>query len=536
MRSLLALGVWSLVILGAACHGEDDPVLPLDAAELYSIFKVVPAGTPGAKEITNIPPALQSKVDGKLYVSPEPLLTFRDVEKIQFPDQTFGDFGGQRQVLNTLGRITFSEWGARRRARSEKEKGTRQLCFEDGVLTQIWTADGSMVMGRQGFFSFKGELSDLMDLNSRMQDALQALKEQPLRTISTSGEHPLGPGWSLQAEPADKGLRLRVKGPNRPAGGTYSADATLETKPSAPFLICWESRYCVLWAASAESLLSIRFTASGDPVVSAGEREQSLFYSDAPAAVRSEIEKVFPPRDGDPKTHFGIVEGTALFADRPAAGTIVSVWANYEPDTHDGENHKVTTDANGHFRIEGIHTPSRLVVSIDMLKWLHPNTKEVESTSGGALTFFSHLDTGQVRKLTLGGAGQPVTGRITDPANAQRDWSRSEVELVLVAPCSLTLEELRERKLNDMADVYEKFLKSDEGQAYRPANVALKADGTFRFERVPTAHYWIYVHPDGAEKGTRVGSLSMGMFPEGKSDQVRDVGALTLLDHDAPAY
>jgi hypothetical protein len=537
MRGLVSL---ALVVLGffARPLGAAEvspapatpPATPLDAAELFAVYKVVPSGTPGARELDRPSVRRAAGAVEKVRIAPRPVLTLRDVEKIPFKPEPADDPARPPRERSIHTWLTYSEWGARRRARAEGESMKGELVeVREGkihAVNKVW----GWSIGRTASFYIRGMLHEFADYDARLQAALKAIHEQPIATVREAGAHMLAPGWKLTAAPGEKGLQWQIDGPPRANGEPWTAKGELPMERGTPFLVCWETKCCVLWAASAEALVAVHFDPSGQAIVTSGEREFALRFEDAPASVRREIERAFPPRDGDPATRLGSIEGTVILAGQPAPGVTVQVITTFDADEHDGESFKMKTDPAGRFRFPKVHAPASVQISMEVMK--HGG----QEFSGPSLCFHAHLKKDQVLPFTLGGDGQPVAGRIVDPANPQRDWSKSQVEFVLVPPCSDTIAALREKKIGHLADGHENFLKTDGGRAYAPGKLALNADGSFRFARIPTAMYWIYVYPDGAGKGTRVKTLSLALLDGGRSDDVRDLGALTLLDHDVDQY
>jgi|GEM_PF-5447099 len=535
MRRLVSLAFVALFFGGFSLFAEDGPpATPLDAEGLFAVFKVVPAGTAGGRAI----PPLQRfpKLPENLWAAPRPVLTLRDVEEIQFPRQQVDDPTKPPRSRVVTGRLKYSEWGARRRAKAEGEsRGGKLAEFQDGATSAVREVFGWSI-GRTGQISFRGYLPDLANFDRRAQEALKMIREQPIQVIRTAGEQRLAPGWTLQGEAEKDELRLQVAGPPLPNGKPWTADARLAVDEGAPWMVCWETKCCVLWAASARELVSIHFEPSGEAIVARGEREEALRFADAPASVRRQIEKTFPPRDGDPAKRLGSIEGQLVLAGKPAPAVSIVVYTHFDADPHDGQTFTVKTDEAGHFRIPEVRAPSNIQISFEVMKWRHPNTGQLAETSGPAFCYHAHLVKDQVLKFDLGGEGQPVMGQLVDPANPQRDWSKSQMEFVLVPPCSETVAALRVGNIAYFADAYEDFLKTEAGRAYAPEKVTPRADGIFRLERVPSARYWIYVSPDGGATKVRVQALQMELLSGGKSDAALDLGKLKLLDHDAAPF
>jgi hypothetical protein len=530
----LALVVWALT--GSHLSAEDEaPASPLDAAELFSIYKVVPAGTVGGRVIPPIERTFPN-FPRDAWSAPHPILTLRDVEQIQFPPTPVDDPTKPPQNRIFIARLTYSEWGARRRARAEgQSKGGNFVEFHDREAVSARPV-GGLSMGREAFFQFRGYLADLADLDRRLQAALKAIQEQPIQVLHAGGAQALAPGWTLQADAGKDVLHLQIAGPPQANGKPWAADARLAADAGVPWMVCWETKCCVLWAASAQELVSIHFDPSGEPIVARGEREEALRFADAPASVRREIEKVFPPRDGDPATRVGTIGGRVILAGKPAPGVSLGVFTHYDADFQDGETFAVKTDDAGRFLLPGVRAPAQVQISLNLLKWVDPNSGKPKEISGPSLCFKSHLKKDQVLEFTLGGEGQPVIGHVIDPAHPQRDWSKGQVEFVLVPPSSEKVAALRAGRFPYFADAYENFRKSEAGRAYAPDKMPLQADGTFRFERIPSAEYWIYVNPDGGAMSTRVKTLHMELLPEGKSETALDLGELKLLDHDVAPF
>jgi hypothetical protein len=591
----LALALLAFGLSATAAEDEAKPATPLDPAALFAIYPVVPEGTPGAHamaraveprrqdldgddpqaprppatlpdvgkarpfalddgrytkpptKLETVPPAIAEalgaaelpvappklpKIDMGVWLAARPVLTLRDVEKIEFR----GVSKGSTRQYGFSGDLTYSESGARRRRRAETENQKKALAeCQDGRVSRVTLTDGWR-LGRNVSWEYRGWTPQFVDFNGRVQAALATIRDQPIEVVRETGEQALGPGWKLSTTAANGELQLQIAGPPGPEGKPWAAEARLKADAKAPFIACWESKCCVLWVATPEELVSIHFQPEGDALAEVGELEKTLRFSDAPASVRRHITQLFPPRDGDPAARTGNIEGTVLLAGKPAADVKVRVYATSDDELHEGQNFDMQTDEAGRFQFPAIRAPARVSISMDAIKYMHPNTKKVGATSGPSLAYEVQLKPNQKLDLILGGEGQPVTGRLIDPANPQRDWSKSQVEFVLVPPSSETVAKLRAGPLGFMADGYEEFLNYEQGAAYAPGKAKLAADGSFRFEHIPSAGYWVYVYPDGGEKGTRVKTLRMQLLPGGKSDEALDLGDLKFLGRDAAPF
>lgn len=508
---MIALGTGSILC-------AQDVAVPMDPLALY--FTAL--GIEGDKG-----EAFEFRVKGKPFrVSTKPILTIRDIESAHLLPQHESD---PTRVRSFSGSLQLTEWGSRRRARAIRG-------IPVGVVKNLATVTNGKLasygrifgtpMSRRESIGVVTTLDGLADYEQKFQDSLKAFHEQPIVVHREPGEHSLGPGWRIVATREDGGVRLGLEGPVRRDGNHWHSIALLPAKENAPFAVCWESKWCVLWAASAETLVGIRFQPDGTADVASGELEETLRMQDAPASVRKEIQTVFPPRDGDPATHVGSIAGTVILAGKPAANVEVQVYTHFDKDNHEGESFKVKSGDDGRFELPKVRAPADVQISMDVI-----NIGE-RMASGPSLSFHAHLDRDQKLECALGGEGRPVIGKIVDPQNEARDWSKSTVEFVLIPPASETVEQLRASGSHAMATGYEQFLKSEQGRPYALGPQPLGGDGTFNIPRVPAAAYWIYVTTEDGKVRRRVKGLSMRMVPDGKTDEELDLGGIPMTERD----
>ena len=496
----------------------DEPAIPMDPLALY----FTAFGVEGDKG-----DAFEFQVNGKpVRVSTKTVLTIRDFESVRLLPQQESD---PTRVRSFSGDLKLTEWGSRRRARSIRgiPVGVRKhlATVTNGQLASYERIFG-MPMSRRERIGVVTTLDGLADYEQRFQDALKAFHEQPIVVHREPGEHPLGPGWKVAATRENGEVRLRLDGPERADGHRWHANTLLPTKENGSFIVCWESKWCVLWAASAETLVGIRFHLDGTPEVSSGELEETLRMQDAPASVRKEIITAFPLRDGDPATHVGSIAGTVTLAGKPAANVEVQVFTHFDKDDHEGESFKVKSGADGRFEIPKVRAPASVQIGMQVI-----NIGQ-RMSSGPSLAFNARVDRDQKLECALGGEGRPVIGKIVDPQNEGRDWSKSTVEFVLIPPVSQTVEELRAGRSAVMAEGYEQFLKTEQGRPYALGPQPLGGDGTFNIPRVPAAAYWIYVTTEDGKVHRRVKGLSMRMVPDGKTDEKLDLGGIPMTERD----
>jgi hypothetical protein len=518
----------ALAVARSVAVADETPALPPDPVALYSIHKVVSDRDRFTREVVG--------PKGTVLIDSRPLLTLRDLELLTVRPFIAEDPRKPGQGTHASGRLTFSEWGARRRAKAESDNtGSKLATLRAGSVESIATVRGRS-LGRVQPFFMRGTAKEIAGFNERVQAALKDIQEQPIKTVREIGMQALAPGWKLETFPSDQGLQLKVSGPNGPGGMPWAAKAELPCATGAPFIVCWETKSCVLWAASARGLVAVHFSPEGSANVLMGELENTLRFQDAPASVREQIERVFPPRDGDPASKFGSIEGTVILANAVAPGITVEVITHFDRDDHDGQSFTTKTDENGRFRFDRVRAPCSVQISMDALQWIDPHSGKPKTTSGPSLCFHSHLAKDEKLEFTLGGEGRPVAGRIVDPENERRDWSKSHIEFVLVPPASEPVAAYRKTGFGYIVDAYEAFLRSKNGAAYAPRKHPLNADGTFRFDRIPSAGYWIYVYPDGATESRRIKALSMELTPGGKTDTPLDLGPLPFPPNDAPPF
>ena len=512
---MIALGSSSILC-------AEEVAVPMDPLALY--FTAL--GVEGDKG-----EAFEFQVKGKPFrVSTKPILTIRDIETVRLLPQRERD---PTRVRAFTGNFQLTEWGSRRRARA-----TRGIPV--GVVKNLATVtNGQLVsysrifgtpMSRRESIGIVTNLDGLADYEQKFQDSLKAFHEQPIVVQRDPGVHSLGPGWKVAATRESGGVRLGLDGPERPDGNRWQASTLLPAKENAPFAVCWESKWCILWAASAESLVGIRFHPDGSSEIASGELEETLRMQDAPASVRKEILTIFPLRDGDPATHVGSIAGTVILAGKPAANIEVQVFTHFDKDDHEGESFTVKSGADGRFEIPKVRAPSAVQISMQVI-----NIGKT-MTSGPSLAFHTHVDRDQKLECTLGGEGRLIIGKIVDPQNEMRDWSKSTVEFVLIPPSSDTVEQLRASGWHATATGYEQFLKTEQGRPYALGPQPLGADGTFDIPRVAAAAYWIYVTTEDGKVRRRVKGLSMRMIPDGKTDEKLDLGNIPMKDQDVSQY
>jgi uncharacterized protein (TIGR03067 family) len=190
---------------------------------------------------------------------------------------------------------------------------------------------------------------------------------------------------------------------------------------------------------------------------------------------------------------WGRIEGECVVNGKPIADQAIHIGAgrgDVEVNLHYSDD--VATDAAGRFGVDRV-PPVALYVQ--------PWFKHGESAF--SLLWFSGrtaIAAGQTTRITLPRVGRPLMGRVSLPAESGLRLADLTVEAELsLRPPSMSMRSGDE--LNREYAAYQAFLKSDLGHAFRREGIAVNADGTFRIEGLPEAHYVLYVTAYGKPAG-----------------------------------
>jgi hypothetical protein len=224
------------------------------------------------------------------------------------------------------------------------------------------------------------------------------------------------------------------------------------------------------------------------------------------------------------------IEGQVLIGSKPGADETVSM-SSSRP-YHDGQprlNHiyDLKTDAEGRFVFDRV-VPGEWRVGRQVLV-------RGDWTSGMRVMMSSHavrvvVEPGQTVRVTIGGTGRPVTGRVVVPSGSDRKVEFRQME------ASLT---------RDQARVAIPWFGDGGGAAAgedvpRSFAVAVKPDGSFRADDVPAGTYQLRIvlyepSPDsrmvyrGPLIGRVVREVEVPEMPGGRSDEPLDLGDLELV-------
>lgn len=162
------------------------------------------------------------------------------------------------------------------------------------------------------------------------------------------------------------------------------------------------------------------------------------------------------------------------------------------------------------------------------------------------------LAPGETARVTLGGEGRAVVGRIGPPAgwNQPVDFARlGTASLYLDRPSvPYPIELVRESapaNRKDRSDWQSAWEASPEGLDYKAAsyraNVGLAADGSFRCDDVPAGVYRLEVEMQDRSSNrrerpftTRAMAVDVGTMADGRSDEPLDVGTMELRPRTEP--
>ena len=179
-------------------------------------------------------------------------------------------------------------------------------------------------------------------------------------------------------------------------------------------------------------------------------------------------------------------------------------------------DYSTKTDAKGRFTFERIPPDMRGQVARKILLWRGGGMSRIGHSHGKPVEF----EPGKTVKITLGGTGRPVTGRLTIgvAAAGKIDWNLGFHSIQLVRP----------------------RLPGVPAPPIASYSFRVKPDGTFRVEDLPpgkyqlTASVYERVLRNGkrADRGKRLGSVlhtfNVDPIPGGRTDKPQDLGTLEL--------
>ncbi len=203
---------------------------------------------------------------------------------------------------------------------------------------------------------------------------------------------------------------------------------------------------------------------------------------------------------------WGRVEGQVLIGRRPGANQDVRMLFDRpsQPGTprvyHEGG---AVTDKDGHFVCERV-APGRATIGREI--------RVGQYNRRFAQNIPIEIKAGETTRLTIGGRGRPVTGRVVIPDEVKDRINRETTEC---------------------------FVRGQAGEdSSRVWNFRLESDGTFRAEDIPAGAHCLYVHVYAlatiprASRGEQIGTLThpftVPEMPEGRSDEPLDLGVLEL--------
>jgi protocatechuate 3,4-dioxygenase beta subunit len=235
---------------------------------------------------------------------------------------------------------------------------------------------------------------------------------------------------------------------------------------------------------------------------------------------------------------WGRIEGQLLIGSKPAAGSYVQALragtrSSAEPGF--GVSDKVQTDAEGRFAFRQVFAGNIL-----LFYGLEKGGKQVWSRGNRIVA----VESGQTTRVTLGGHGRPVIGRIAPPPDFGRPLDFSEwitVRIESNKPWSYFPPEVLRSD-----DVLQGMFQAGQtpGQIayqgqYVQMTVAMAEDGSFRVEDVPAGTYRLtngFARRVGSEltsaSGRGIASLehffTVPEMPGGRSDEPLDLGTIRL--------
>jgi RNA polymerase sigma factor (sigma-70 family) len=237
---------------------------------------------------------------------------------------------------------------------------------------------------------------------------------------------------------------------------------------------------------------------------------------------------------------YGRVEGQFLIGGRPGANVPVRLAGRIQDASTDGASivysQGAITDADGRFTFEKVVPTDDLRVSREDLS----GTPGWVRSSGAAV----RVEPGETARVTVGGRGQPVVGRLEPPEGWPRpvDYTdRGEVMIERDRPeFPVPMRFYRGRTSPPVIELerwFDEWKKGPEGRAYDDGivriRVGLQPDGSFRVDDVPAGEYRLVARVGEDERGREPGpfarlsrAFTIPPIPGGRSDEPLDLGAI----------
>ncbi len=274
---------------------------------------------------------------------------------------------------------------------------------------------------------------------------------------------------------------------------------------------------------------------------SLGGPYQVLAFTDAHFAIatRDELEKT---KELTARA-WGRVEGQLFVGSKPGAGYFVDLRsgtgiARSSPDGSEpgfSVSDKVRTDAEGRFVFPQV---------LPGYAYFFYGLTRDEEDGGNRGNRIVSVQAGQTLKLTLGGKGRPVVGRLAAPPDFGRAFDFSHdfrFRIEINKPWHYFPPEAV--KSNDVLDAMVKAGRTDGAVIYRDQfiqiNLRPREDGSFRVDDVPAGTYRCTTYLTGFHRpeytsasGRRIANLehffTVPDMPGGRSDEPLDLGTITM--------
>jgi hypothetical protein len=261
----------------------------------------------------------------------------------------------------------------------------------------------------------------------------------------------------------------------------------------------------------------VRTGADGTFAISDDPEARNVVVVHSGGYAEAEVSRIEDPVVLQP---WGRIEGQLLRGATPAPGweiqTIRSAPRNVEFSYLHHFNSAIT-DASGHFAID--HIPFGTVqVSVGYAKGTSTSTVF-------GLTTFVKLKAGEAVRITLGGEGRPVVGRLVSADGATVDFSKQPLRIWLKSPSMGFI--VNDPIEQGMREAQRAFFADHLGAKYYRENISPDPDGRFRVDRLPQGSYEIV----GVSLGTR-NDFEVPPMEGGKSDEPLDLGELKVLKRE----
>jgi len=235
---------------------------------------------------------------------------------------------------------------------------------------------------------------------------------------------------------------------------------------------------------------------------------------------------------------WGRLEGQAFMGTEPATGFEIHLFtyrSNSSALPNVLNSDSVATDEEGRFQINQV-LPGYVGISA------RRSTEDGDLLGSRQYTIVT-VKSGETTKVTIGGQGRPVVGRIATPEDFDRDVDFSESELSLkiesnsasryVPPDAWTAEDLS-RKRHAAYETPESMAYM--GGRLQLTRIRISADGSFRVEDIPAGTYRLEFRlgtPANIDRqGRRLAPLkhffTVPEIPGGRSDEPLDLGVIPM--------